>query len=414
MTDAQGPASFGRVDSDGTVYVTTAEGERAVGQVPDVSADEALSFFVRRYEALELEVTLLEQRLSSGLVSPEDARKAIASVNRSVKDAHAVGDLAALASRLDALAPKLTEATEARRAERARQNEATRAAKETMVGEAEKLAEGNDWRGGVNRFRALLEEWKALPRIDRATDDALWHRFSSARTTYTRRRKAQFAEQSVKWDAARATKEKIIAEARELADSTDWGPTAGAFRDLMSRWRAAGSAQRDADEKLWTEFRGLQDQFFNARTQAQSVQDAEFVGNLGAKEELLAKAEADILPVSDPGEARTAYRQFLQEYNELGKVPRDAMRPLDNRLRKLETAVKDAEAAEWKRTDPEARQRAEETVAMLSAEIDKLQEKIAKAQSRGDASAVKKAEDSVAAYTTWLDQARATLADFTR
>ena len=315
---------------------------------------------------------------------------------------------------MDALAPKLTEATEARRAERARQNEATRAAKETMVGEAEKLAEGNDWRGGVNRFRALLEEWKALPRIDRATDDALWHRFSSARTTYTRRRKAQFAEQSVKWDAARATKEKIIAEARELADSTDWGPTAGAFRDLMSRWRAAGSAQRDADEKLWTEFRGLQDQFFNARTQAQSVQDAEFVGNLGAKEELLAKAEADILPVSDPGEARTAYRQFLQEYNELGKVPRDAMRPLDNRLRKLETAVKDAEAAEWKRTDPEARQRAEETVAMLSAEIDKLQEKIAKAQSRGDASAVKKAEDSVAAYTTWLDQARATLADFTR
>ncbi len=90
------------------------------------------------------------------------------------------------------------------------------------------------------------------------------------------------------------------------------------------------------------------------------------------------------------------------------------MRGLDNRLRTLENAVKQAEAEEWKRTDPEARHRAEETVAMLSAEIEKLQEKIAKAEAGGDAKAAKKAEDSIATYTVWLDQAKATLADFTR
>ena len=90
------------------------------------------------------------------------------------------------------------------------------------------------------------------------------------------------------------------------------------------------------------------------------------------------------------------------------------MRGLDNRVRAIENAVKEAEAAEWKRTDPEARHRAEETVAMLSTEIDKLEDKIAKAQARGDAKAVKKAQDSIATYTVWLDQAKATLADFTR
>jgi hypothetical protein len=36
-----GPAAFGRVDSDGTVYVRTSVGERVVGQVPGVPADEA-------------------------------------------------------------------------------------------------------------------------------------------------------------------------------------------------------------------------------------------------------------------------------------------------------------------------------------------------------------------------------------
>ena len=379
-----------------------------------MSPDEALAFFVRRFEALDLEVTLLEQRLNSGAVSPDDARHTIKNLRKSVSEANAVGDLASLDARLDALQPRLAEASEARKAERAKQHEATKEAKEGMVAEAEALAAGNDWRGGVNRFRQLLEDWKKLPRIDRATDDALWHRFSSARTTYTRRRKAQFAEQSARWGEAKATKEQIIEEARGLADSTEWGPTSGAFRDLMSRWKAAGSAAREHDDKLWAEFRGIQDQFFGARTAAQSAQDEEFSGNLEAKQELLTKAEATIVPVTDVETSRAAFRTFLEEYHALGKVPRDAMRGLDNRVRALEQAVRKAEEDEWKRTDPEARQRAEETVAMLSTEIEKLQAKATKAEARGDKSAAKKAQDSIATYQTWLDQAKATLADFTR
>lgn len=328
--------------------------------------------------------------------------------------ANAVGDLEALLARLEALAPVLAQANEARKAERARQAEETKATKEAMVAEAEKLAQGNDWRGGVNRFRSLLDEWKALPRIDRATDDALWHRFSAARTTYTRRRKAQFAEQAERRDEARRLKEQIIAEARTLADSTEWGPTSGAFRDLMARWKAAGAAPREVDDALWAEFRGLQDQFFNARQATLSEQDAEFRTNLEAKEALLAQAEAEVVPVRDLAASRAAFRSFLDAYNAHGKVPRESIRGLDNRVRALETAIRNAEDAEWKRTDPEARSRAKETVAMLSNEIDKLTEKIVKAEARGDNRAADKARDSIATYQTWLDQARETLADFSR
>jgi hypothetical protein len=408
------PADFGRVDPDGTVYVRTTEGERSVGQIPDVTEAEALAFYTRRFEALELEVSLLERRIASGALSPDEARHSINTVTGNVTGANAVGDLDGLATRLQALAPVLAQASAERRAERAKQAEATKATKEGMVAEAEQLALSNDWRGGVNRFRSLLDEWKALPRIDRATDDALWHRFSTARTTYTRRRKAQFAEQAEKREGARQVKEQIIAEARPLAESTDWGATAGAFRDLMTRWKAAGSAPREVDDALWAEFRGLQDTFFNARQSTLSQQDEEFKANLDAKEALLAKAEAEIVPVTDLAESRNAFRTFVEQFNALGKVPRESMRGLDNRVRALETAVRQAEDAEWKRTDPEARARAEETVAMLSSEIDKLSEKITKAEARGDKKAADKARDSIATYQTWLDQARETLADFSR
>lgn len=414
MNSTSSPADFGRVEADGTVYVRTADGERAVGQIPDVEASEALAFYTRRYEAFEVEVGLLETRVKGGALSPEDARHSISTVRGSVASANAVGDLESLVARLDALQPVLAEQSEARKAERARQLEATKETKELMVAEAEALALGNDWRGGVNRFRALLDEWKALPRIDRASDDALWHRFSAARTTYTRRRKSQFAEQAAKRDVARAAKEQIIAEARELGNSTEWGPTAGAFRDLMTRWKAAGAAPRDVDDALWAEFRGIQDDFFNARASILTEQDAEFKTNLDAKLALLDEAEANLLPVSDLARAKAGFRSFLEKYNAYGRVPREQMRTLDARVKALESAVRNAEEDEWRRTDPQARARAEETVGMLSAEIDKLTEKAQKAAARGDAKAAAKAKESIETYTTWLDQARATLADFNR
>ena len=414
MNSTSGPADFGRVDADGTVYVRTADGERVVGQIPDAEAAEAMAFYTRRYEALEVEVGLLETRVKGGALSPDEARHSINTVRTTVSTANAVGDLEALVARLDALAPVLAEQSEARKAERSKQLEITRETKEKMVVEAEALALGTDWRGGVNRFRALLDEWKALPRIDRASDDALWHRFSAARTTYTRRRKSQFAEQAAKRETAKAAKEQIIAEARELANSTEWGPTAGAFRDLMTRWKAAGAAPRDVDEQLWGEFRAIQDGFFSARTAVQSEQDAEFKANLDAKVTLLDEAEATLLPVTDLAAARSGYRTFLEKYNAYGRVPREQMRALDARLKALETAVRSAEDDEWRRTDPQARARAEETVAMLSAEIEKLTEKAAKAAARGDQQAATKATDSIATYQTWLDQAKATLADFNR
>jgi hypothetical protein len=414
MTSSTGPDAFGRVDSDGTVYVRTEDGERSVGQIPDASAEEAMAFYVRRYEALEVEVGLLETRVRGRALTPDEARHSIATVRTAVAGANAVGDLAALTARLDALTPLLDEQSAARKAERAKQLDATRLAKEAMVAEAETLAAGNDWRGGVNRFRTLLDEWKALPRIDRTTDDALWHRFSAARTTYTRRRKAQFAEQSARREGAREAKEQIISEARELAASTEWGATAAAFRDLMARWKAAGPAPREVDDALWAEFRAIQDDFFSARSAVLTAQDAEYGANLEAKRALLDEAEATIVPVTDLNTARAAFRSFLEKYNALGRVPRDQIRGLDNRVRALEAAVRSAEEDEWRRTDPEAKARAEETVAMLSAEIDKLTVKIEKANARGDQSAAAKAQESIDTYAAWLAQAKETLADFNR
>ena len=404
-------STWGRVADDGTVYVRTKDGERAVGQWPDAEPAEALAFYTRRYDALVFEVDLLEKRVKGGTVSPDDARAAVRKVTASIENAQAVGDLDGLRARLDGLAPVVAEQREKRKAERAAKVEEAREAKTRIADEAESIAAGTDWRHGVTRLRELLDEWKALPRLDKTSDDSLWHRFSSARTTYTRHRKQHFAELSSKREEAATVKERLAAEAEGLADSTDWGPTSGRFRDLMRQWKAAGPAPREVDDKLWGRFRAAQDRFFGARDAVQAEENVEQQANLEKKNELLAEAEA-MLPVTDAKAAREQLRDLLDRWEQIGKVPRDAMRTVDGRLRAVEDAVRAAEDEVWQRSNPEARARAEAAVQQLRSTIADLEGRLAKATEQGNDKRAREAREALEARQSWLQEAERALADF--
>ena len=402
---------WGRVDDDGTVYVRTADGERSVGQYPEGTPEEALAFFTERYAALAFEVELLEKRVQSGVLSPEEAVESVKTVRAQVTDANAVGDLAALGARLDALGPVIAAQREVRRKEKAQKAAETRAAKEKVVAEAEKLAESSDWRNGANRLRDLLEEWKALPRIDRSSDDALWRRFSTARTAYTRRRKAHFAEQNEKRESARAIKERLVVEAEAVQDSTDWGLTAGRYRDLMRDWKAAGPAPKDVDDALWKRFRAAQDHFFGARDAANAALDEEFAANAEVKEELLVEAEA-LLPIEDLDAAKRAFRDLADRWDAAGKVPRDRMKDLEGRFRKVEQALRAVEDEQWRRSDPEKSARADDMVSKLEAAIAQVEADLEKARAAGHDKKVRELEENLASRQSFLEMARRASADY--
>jgi hypothetical protein len=219
--------SWGRVEADGTVYVRTADGERQVGSWQAGTPEEALAFFERRFEGLVVEADLLERRIRETDAGLKDAPAAIARLVESVREAAAVGDLAGLLARVEGLSTLLTERQAEARATKAKLQAEARATKERIVAEAEAIAAGSEWRVGGDRLRVLLEEWKACPRLDRRADDELWHRFSTARSAFTKRRKAHYSELEHTRDAAKAAKEKLVAEAEALAASQDCPPPPG-------------------------------------------------------------------------------------------------------------------------------------------------------------------------------------------
>jgi hypothetical protein len=403
---------WGRVAEDGTVYVRTAGGERQVGSWQAGSPDEALAFFKRKFETLETEVSLLEQRLANTDLSPGAAKSTIDRLISSVTEANAIGDLEGLLGRLE----KLTDLAGRRREEHkaAREQARTEAleVKERIVAEAEDIAvNATHWKISGERMRQLLEEWKAAPRGDRTAETALWKRLSAARNAFTKRRKAYFANLEEEREGIRERKEDLARQAEALAESTDWTGTAAAYRDLMRSWKTAGRADRATEDELWNRFKSAQDTFFQARSGMLAAKDAELQGNAEVKEQLLAEAEK-LMPVSDPRAARASLRGIQERWEKAGAVPRDSQDKLEGGLRRIEESLRKAEDNQWRRSNPEARSRARSTVDQLKATISQLERQLAKAEAAGDARATQEAQEALAARQSWLAEAERTLTEF--
>ncbi len=404
---------WGRVDEQGTVWVRVGDGERPVGSYPGASPEDALAYFARKYEGLVVEVDLVERRIATTDVAVKDAQSTIDRLRNHVSSASAVGDLQGLLARLDAV-----EATmQARRvelgAERARSRESARQAKEGLVTEAESLADSTDWKATGDRLRDLLEAWKAAPRLERKVDDELWKRFSAARSTFDKHRRTHFASLDAERAKAQARKEELVSEATELAESTDWATTAARFRELMTQWKAAGRASRATDDALWERFRGAQDRFFTSRNADLAERDTGQKENLELKTALVVEAEG-LLQVRSVGAARESLRSIHDRWAAIGHVPREVRPRLEGRLAAVEEAVAQSEKDEWRRTNPEARARAEAAVEQLRSGITDLDTKAMKARAAGDSRRAGEHEAAAAARREWLIEAERALAEFSR
>lgn len=402
---------WGYVDAAGTVFVRTPAGDRAIGSWQAGPPEEALEFYGRRYDGLAVEIDLLEHRIRETDVPEKEARTAIERIQASLVDVAAIGDLAALEARVQALEELARARGAAARAARAKVIAEAKVQKERIVADVEAIGAGSDWRVGGDRIRALLDEWKAAPRLDRKSDDELWSRFSAARSAFSKRRKAHYAELTATREAAKAAKEALVAKAEALSTSTDWGSASDAFRNLMKEWKSAGRAARDVDDALWERFKAAQDQFFAARNATFAAKDAELSANLAAKEALVVEAER-LLPVTDPASARAALRGIHDRWEKAGSLPRDARGRIEGRLSAVEAAVRAAEEAVRHRTNPAAKARAQETVDSLLAAIAKYEKQADKARAANNAKALADAEAAIEARREWLAEAEKMLAEF--
>jgi hypothetical protein len=395
---------LGRVDAAGIVAVKEGEAWRVVGQFPDVSAEEALAYFERKFADLEGQVRLLEQRVRGG-ANARDVAKAASHLHQTVESASAVGDIPSLLTRLDALRGELGQLEAQQQAATKAETEAAVAERTGVVESIEKLAatdlENVQWKQMMQQVDQLFADWQRLqkdgPRISKHQADTLWKRFRDARATLETARRRFFADLDASHKDVRARKQALVEQAQALAPKGSDGIPA--YRTLLDQWKAAGRAGRKVDDALWAQFKEAGDVLFAAKAEQVSVDNEEYTANLAAKRELLEEA-APILEITDRAKAREALLSIQRRWDEIGRVPREALREVEDRMRKIETHVRELDEHHWKASNPERKARSEGLAGQLEDAIEKLEGEIAETT---DAKRKAELEAELQTKRSWLE-----------
>ena len=413
------PAKFGRVGEDGTVYVITPTGDRAVGSYPGKSPEEALAYFVKKFEMAASEVALLAARIRSGAMVPSDAHEAVNKLRNQITELNGVGDLANLASSLEKIPALISEHEGAYQARKAAQNaerEARKveaeAIKEKIVTEAESLVDSVAWKVTTARLKELLDDWKKAPRLDKKIDAALWKRFSSSRNKFDKRRRVHFSNLDSEQKKVASTKEVIVKEAESLANSREWLSTAKRYKELMDQWKASGRGKKSADTALWNRFKSAQDTFFKAKNADMDKRKSSMVENLAKREAMIVEFEA-LLPISDFRSAKNKFYDLMGKWQKIGMTDRKKRATFDARIKKVEDEINELERNFQRKSDPSAKAQANKVVQGLAEAIENYEKQAAKAEAAGQTAKAMVAREAAAARRGWLEQAQKGLTEFT-
>ena len=397
---------WGRVDAEGNVYCRTLDGERLVGAYPDVTGDEALAFFERKFADLALAISLLEQRLKRGAPA-SDLRANAETLRAGVVAGHGVGDFASLLTRLDGINASLASLEEAQNEQNQEATDAAIAIRTAIVEQMETLSASvsasTNWKTTTASADTLFEQWqehqKSTPRFPKAVANDLWKRFRTAKSAIDSARRAHFAQVDAKNKESKGVKETLIAKAEALASKGSAGIPA--YRGLLEEWKVAPRAGRKLDDALWARFKAAGDALYEAKATELAVEDATFAENLKVKEALLVEAEP-ILSMTDRVAARSALNAISKKWDAAGKVPRNSVKSIEDRMRKIEAAVRKLDEAHWDATNPERLARQSELATAILEKIAKLEAELAVAQAGNKQTEIAELTAALETQKSWL------------
>jgi Domain of Unknown Function (DUF349) len=112
-------------------------------------------------------------------------------------------------------------------------------------------------------------------------------------------------------------KKALIRRAKLLAKSEDWKAAGQEFAELHKRWKAAGSAGREQDEKLWTRFRAPTAEFRERRQKHFAELNRLAREKASLKQQLIAEAER-LGTAADYRQANGQFKDLMVRWRETG------------------------------------------------------------------------------------------------
>ncbi len=176
------------------------------------------------------------------------------------------------------------------------------------------------WDTATNDILALQEEWKKIGFGPRKENEEIWVAFRAQCDRFFDAKKEFFSGIHSQYDGVAEKKKALVQKALDLKDSTDFKGTSNKLVQLQKQWKSLGTAGPRHEQRLWKQFRGACDIFFNSRDKHFENQEASLAGNLEAKKALILEMQEYQLQ-ADKHQAIADLKSFTARFNEIGHVP---------------------------------------------------------------------------------------------
>ncbi len=242
--------------------------------------------------------------------------------------------------------------------------------KEALCARAEALQDSSDWVRTADAIKALQAEWKTIGPVTRGHEKSVWERFRGACDKFFTRRQEDLKDRKNEWAGNLAKKEALIAEAEQLAQSTEWDKAAGRIKQLQIEWKKIGPVRKNKSEVVWQRFRAACDTFFERFKNRDQVAVA---GKLADRETAVAELESLIAADADapaPDDLYAKVQAARARWLQGPELPRHTLAPLSDRVNGALLALVTRWPTAFRNTDidPEVtRRKMEKLVAKVEA-----------------------------------------------
>lgn len=177
----------------------------------------------------------------------------------------------------------------------------------------------SDWENHSKQIIAIQQQWKSIGFAPQKMNVKIFERFRAACDEFFTNKAAHFKEMKQRFAENAEKKRALVAQAQELADSTDWKATSDKLVALQKEWKTIGTVPKKLGDKLWSDFLTACNHFFDARKAAHAGTRSEENANLEKKRNVIEQLKAIAEEATDNVQEKV--QQLIEEYNGIGHVP---------------------------------------------------------------------------------------------
>ncbi len=239
------------------------------------------------------------------LVSHSSAKEAVAELNVLIKQWHYVGlvapeDRAEIQKTFKELCYNINKRHQDFHSERISAEDVNYNLKVDVCYRLEELLAGEmpksnkAWQEMFEQVKGFGKEYKEIGYSGRGKEKEVYQRFKAANDIFFQRRSEHLAEANAQREENLRLKRELVEEAKNLRDSEEWEETITAYKELRERWKKIGVVPRKYSDKIWEEFNGHCNHFFERLKKEGPRQQERKERNAERRAKILASKQAVI------------------------------------------------------------------------------------------------------------------------